>query len=1172
MSFHTSRRTFLTTAGLAAAQLAASPLPAAAATEPRRRFSVSLLSASPEVFDLISWRLWDPLILAVGIPDIRAEAARECDLLLVTDRLGERRQTAKAQAAGAYEEGTRGVLGTSIADVLTALTGARGVIAVQPAALGEPLPPEVTRRFGLEFVRWQAKTPQESRLTDHRLTRLARDLGRRPDQVHITFDWHAEVRAPEAAVVTRLASGAPDIVMQNRACFVATNVFTDLAAHGRHPDFRSHEAALTALLVNLVRAALGEKPAAAPKGDDYNHARLAFYGYAFARKFVRELQLLKGDGGAVTQRVAAADQLVAAAADQLLKGRTSAMRERLREAGAQLLAARQALTSVQPFFVRGWHGGVLANRKVGAEIVGYAEWGWPSFAMRWAEDRLRGAEASGTPTVNQVCGQTWDVIADFGITDLERWRKAVASGQVENVKGMYSDAYLEVLGTESNLRQFEFGLRAMGRMGGAVRTYALAYDDFALHPQLPQLLRGFGFERAVLRCGNPGMVAGVDREALIWQGLDGTTLPAIPKYKSVPVAILGSGPTGGPGGGVNTMARTIMAAEKAGFRTVLAGGIQDHTMSMHGEYEWEAFNAFAAVPATPTTFASYLEKVAPAAAPRFYTADEMVGRPWAWCGFGSLNEMAREDRQLERLLVTAEMFSTLASAFGRAYPAAQFDQAWKNLLSSQDHFVYGCGGAQNPEGYHVGGLQEPFMPNYPGPRTPITTETVGREWKNYVEEVAREALDGALADLLRRETTPAADAPAQVVVHNAANWERSGEVQCWIPAVPGAELIASDGEREQPVAVLAQGAEGGAARMLVSFHANAPSLGFRGYTIQPRSGDASGGMPRQTSPLTLENRFLRATFDAQTGGLSGLREKSTGRELLRAGQQARFLCAYPEVDSARATARLEMDRSDAVAAGVRIQGVFGRCAYQLRVTLPHESPVLEFDLEMDYGRGAIFGYKGQPGTLLRHLFPLAAGAVRRINLPFGVYETRTDNPVALDFLDLGYDGHGVAIINDGVPGLHLAGDEVAVLLGDGFPPLRGLHRCRYALYPHAGDWSAARVWGRAREFQQPLAARPLHGARVALPFVKSYLRTPPGVVLSGLHLHEGRPRARFYEPQGVARAVETEWAVAWEKPGLTQLDGRPLGAAEQDRGKVRFDLPVWGIVTLTGAALKGGRS
>ena len=36
---------------------------------------------------------------------------------------------------------------------------------------------------------------------------------------------------------------------------------------------------------------------------------------------------------------------------------------------------------------------------------------------------------------------------------------------------MYSDAYLEVLGTESNLRQFEFGLRAMGRMGGAVRTF-----------------------------------------------------------------------------------------------------------------------------------------------------------------------------------------------------------------------------------------------------------------------------------------------------------------------------------------------------------------------------------------------------------------------------------------------------------------------------------------------------------------------------------------------------------------------------------------------------------------------------------------------------------------------------------------------------------------------------
>ena len=86
-----------------------------------------------------------------------------------------------------------------------------------------------------------------------------------------------------------------------------------------------------------------------------------------------------------------------------------------------------------------------------------------------AEQRLQAAEQQSTPTVNQVCGNTWDIIADYGITDLARWRNASAAGLVETVKGMYSDAYLEVLGTESNLRQLEFGIRALAAGWAASR-------------------------------------------------------------------------------------------------------------------------------------------------------------------------------------------------------------------------------------------------------------------------------------------------------------------------------------------------------------------------------------------------------------------------------------------------------------------------------------------------------------------------------------------------------------------------------------------------------------------------------------------------------------------------------------------------------------------------------
>ena len=64
-------------------------------------------------------------------------------------------------------------------------------------------------------------------------------------------------------------------------------------------------------------------------------------------------------------------------------------------------------------------------------------------------------------------------------------------------------------------------------------------------------------------------------------------------------------------------------------------------------------------------------------------------------------------------------------------------------------------------------------------------------------------------------------------------------------------------------------------------------------------------------------------------------------------------------------------------------------------------------------------------------------------------------------------------MNDGVPGLHTPGEDIAVLISDGVPPLRGIHRYRYGIYPHGGDWREARVpwrawgvssnrWGRSR--------------------------------------------------------------------------------------------------------------
>jgi hypothetical protein len=1146
-----SRRDFLTTtaAGLGSGLLHRE---ARADSLGMKRISVSILAAAQDVADFISWRLWDPYFLEVGIPEFLADdSSRSCDLLILGDRGAALRKGAAKRAKEQFLD-----------QFLAGLPLARGVIAVQPASLKAPLTEALASRFGVRFRKWDYETPAFSIATEHPVLRpLARTAGQSL-LPHLTFEWHMDVEPMTAEVVSRFNSGQPDILLRGRSALITSNLIHEVLQYHRHPDTLQFSGDLSAILVNLARVAAGAELLTAPVSNLYLDWRNHFYGYGYGRKFIFDLLALKGEAvrpearNFVAEQTARSDELVAAAGAQLLREDVPAMQAFYREAAEGLLQCRKALVSVQPYFIRGWHGGLLSDQVVEGELVGYAEWGWPSRTMKWTEDRLSVSERLGYKQINQVGGATWDQIADHGLTDLERWKKASAAGLIESVKGMYSDAYLEVLGPESNIRQFEYGLKAFRRMSQGVRTFMVATDDYAFHPQLPQILKSFGFEFAALRPGGPGRIKGVDCEQLLWKGLDGTCIQAVPDYESVPQTLVA-------GGGINHMPAFLVAAEKAGFRTAVGGGAVDDTVYMYGEREYESLNSVVPVQAVPTTWPEYCQIAPIKPEPVFFDADDMLGNPSFWSGYGHINRACHDDRRLERLLVAAEKFSTLAMQKGRPYPAQSLEKAWKYLLCAQDHFSYGAGGPDNPEGYHSGGLQEGGMRGYAGPRIPITMEAMDLRWKNYAEKAGREALDGALSHLCRVETESGAGAGGpHLLVFNPLNWSRQGVAQAWVRLPSGThQIVAFDGERETAAVILERRGE----ETLVEFHARVPSLGFRAYAIRP--GTTKAGTPS----THLENQYLRVEVNQENGAIVSLFDKIRGKELLRTGEAARIECSQPGIDTRQARAEVKLDRADAVANRIRVQGKLAKSSYTLLLTLAHESPWLEVELEIDYGKGAIFGFKMRPETLLRAVFPFSPAGTRWVNLPFGVYRTAVDNPVMLDFCDACDGAAGVAILSDGMPGLHLADGNVEVLISDGFPPLRGVHRYRFGIYSHAGDWHAGNVLRATHEFQEKLPALVLSGA-IPLPFERAYLETSDGVVLSALSMNGGKMHARFYDATGASQHIETRWRVPWKDANAVRLDGQPERELPLEGERIRFDLPAWRILTIAGSAPEGGQA
>ncbi len=134
----------------------------------------------------------------------------------------------------------------------------------------------------------------------------------------------------------------------------------------------------------------------------------------------------------------------------------------------------------------------------------------------------------------------------------------------------------------------------------------------------------------------------------------------------------------------------------------------------------------------------------------------------------------------------------------------------------------------------------------------------------------------------------------------------------------------------------------------------------------------------------------------------------------------------------------------------------------------------------------------------RAVFPttLAGGTITH-EIPFGAIERPEGEYPAQNWIDLSRDGHGLALLNRGLPGNAVLGGTLALALlkctalqegygeGGGWkygtPTEEGFekgvrHSFAYSLLPHAGDWRAARLWRAGQELNTPLLAGAVRSA------------------------------------------------------------------------------------------------
>jgi alpha-mannosidase len=276
---------------------------------------------------------------------------------------------------------------------------------------------------------------------------------------------------------------------------------------------------------------------------------------------------------------------------------------------------------------------------------------------------------------------------------LAELRAAVAQGILEPVGGSWGQPYGLFQGAESNVRQLTVGVRAVLRHLD-VRPLAFWEEEFWFFPQLPQLLAGCGYTGASLFFQWTWHTPEIPQEMcslILWQGLDGTTLPTLPRN----------------GLNLHQWPEDFDPMLESPLLQALAQPVLAQWVEFLPSPDWMCrsevllprLKQLAQDPRfelRPRTLSVLIDELDAGSAPtRAYTLDQV----WHGMSLGkNADRIPRASLGGERSLLQAEVLATVTGMLGRPYPSWdvyptwEIDEAWRELLAAQHHDNHECEG------------------------------------------------------------------------------------------------------------------------------------------------------------------------------------------------------------------------------------------------------------------------------------------------------------------------------------------------------------------------------------------------------------------------------------------------------------------------------------------------
>jgi len=171
------------------------------------------------------------------------------------------------------------------------------------------------------------------------------------------------------------------------------------------------------------------------------------------------------------------------------------------------------------YFIVGGHGGIIIND------IGFCEFDNPKSAIDALLKKMKLAVETNMPYNLEIAVSCLEWLKEKYPDKTRELLHLFKLGKFEIINPSFSQPYNLIIGPESNIKQLEYGMEGLKKLGLSCDIFYCS--ESSLHPQIPQLLKGFKIEHCSLRTRLLGVNPTSNSAYINWIGLDNSSIDAI---------------------------------------------------------------------------------------------------------------------------------------------------------------------------------------------------------------------------------------------------------------------------------------------------------------------------------------------------------------------------------------------------------------------------------------------------------------------------------------------------------------------------------------------------------------------------------------------------------------------------------------------------------------------